>query len=88
MGLQFKARFRSGALGGNADNWPEGCGSSRPKADLQPAPLNARMAAASGYPGLPPLANIRRGKVTTNSVNSSTSLSTEIVPPCAFVTMS
>jgi hypothetical protein len=28
------------------------------------------------------------GRVTTNSVNTSTALSTEIVPPCAFVTMS
>ena len=60
----------------------------RPKAVLQPAPLNVRMAAASGHPALPPPVNIRRGKVTTNSVNSSTSLSTEIVPACAFVTMS
>jgi hypothetical protein len=32
--------------------------------------------------------NIWRGRVTTNSVNSSTSLSTVIVPPCCFVTMS
>ena len=37
---------------------------------------------------LPPFVNIWRGRVTTNSVNSSTSLSTVIVPPCCFVTMS
>ena len=30
----------------------------------------------------PPFVNIWRGRVTTNSVNSSTSLSTVIVPPC------
>ena len=35
-----------------------------------------------------PFANIWRGRVTTNSVNASTSLSTVIVPPCCFVTMS
>src|SRR5450755_1739674 len=37
---------------------------------------------------LPPFANIWRGRVTTNSVNASTSLSTVIAPPCCFVTMS
>ena len=37
---------------------------------------------------LPPFVNIWRGRVTTNSVNASTSLSTVIVPPCCFVTMS
>jgi hypothetical protein len=36
----------------------------------------------------PSVANIWRGRVTTNSVNASISLSTVIVPPCCFVTMS
>jgi len=36
----------------------------------------------------PSVANIRRGKVMTNSVNAPTSLSTVIVPPCCCVTMS
>src|ERR1700693_5098543 len=36
----------------------------------------------------PSFVNIWRGSVMTNSVNASTSLSTVLVPPCCFVTMS
>ena len=43
---------------------------------------------SNGHARLPPFVNIWRGKVTTNSVNAPTSLSTVIVPPCCFVTMS
>jgi hypothetical protein len=35
LGLQFKARFRSGAPGGNADNWPERVAALDPSRSLK-----------------------------------------------------
>jgi hypothetical protein len=40
------------------------------------------------HAGLPPFVNIWRGSRIVNSLYSPTSLSTVIVPPCCFVTMS